>query len=279
MINLEKLKDTAANDGIGINLVLKEYIHLLILDYLFKNDFFSYIVFQGGTALRFAYKGVRYSEDLDFVLSDIKGGFFEKIPKKLQYLASYIDRFIPFAKNIQLAIQKNDKMIKRFVVSMALEGFQVLDKTNIEFVSVPSHENQVMIISKEGVSASPAIAVESPTEILSDKFIAFGARKYLKGRDIWDIFFLLDSLQTKIDDNVVKMCKVKLSDYGLIKSEFASKYKKNYLLLRDKGSAVMKDEMDKFLPLAYRKLYNTGYGRICDKVLDAVETIKERAGL
>jgi predicted nucleotidyltransferase component of viral defense system len=278
MIDLERIKDAAANDGVTVSLALKEHIHFLVLDYLFKNDFFSNIVFQGGTALRLAYKGVRYSEDLDFVIKDIKSGFFEKIPEKLNQLASYLDRLIPFAKNIRLAVQKNDRMIKRFIISIAAEGFQALDKTNIEFAAVPSYENRVLIISKEGIQASPAICVESPAEILSDKFVAFGARKYLKGRDIWDIFFLSDSLQTGIDDNVVKMCKAKISDYGLTADEFAAKYKKNYSLLQNEGPGILKDEMDKFLPLAYRKLYKPGYGVVCGKVLEVVRALKERGG-
>ena len=276
MINLEKIKDKAAADGIGFNLVLKEYIHFLVLDYMFKNDLFSYIVFQGGTALRFAYKGVRYSEDLDFVLKERKGGFFDKIPDKLNNLPSYIDKLIPFAKNIRLKTQKQSPTIKRFIISMAVEGFLALDKTNIEFAAVPSYESRVMIIDKEDMPVNPAVAVESPAEILSDKFIAVGARKYVKGRDIWDIFFLLNTLHTKIDDNVIKMCKAKISDYGLAPDEFTAKYQKNYLLLQNEGHMILKEEMDKFLPSAYKKLYKTDYRVICNEALDALKLIKEK---
>jgi len=279
MITLGKIKETAAADGIGVNLVLKEYIHFLILDYLFKNDFFSYIIFQGGTALRFAYKGVRYSEDLDFVLKENKSVFFNKIPDKLDHLCSYVDRFIPFAKNIRLKTQKNSPTIKRFVISMAVDGFLALDKTNIEFAAVPSYENQIMIIGREDMPVSPAVAVESPEEILSDKFVAVGSRKYIKGRDIWDIFFLLNTLHTKVDDNVIKMCRNKISDYGLALDEFIAKYQKNYSLLQEEGHAILKEEMDEFLPLAYKKLYKTDYRMVCDEALKAIKIIREGACL
>lgn len=273
MITLDKIKEKAINDRVGVNLVLKEYIHFLILDYLFRNDFFSHIVFQGGTALRFAYKGVRYSEDLDFVLKENDSAFFDKITKKLGHLCYYVDEFIPFAKNIRLKAQKNSPTIKRFILSMAVDTFQALDKTNIEFVAVPSYENKVIIINKEDIPANPAIAVESPAEILSDKFVAFGSRKYIKGRDIWDIFFLLDTLHVAIDDNVIKMCKSKISDYGLILDEFLAEYQKNCILLQEDGHAILKKEIDKFLPSAYKNLYKADYHKVCGEVLKILKAV------
>jgi len=108
MISIEKARKKAEKEGVSANLVIKEYIHFLILEYFFKHGGFSNIVFQGGTALRLVYKGVRYSEDLDFVLKKKDNNFFKSLFEDyLKKLPAHIDKFIPFANDIRLKVQKD----------------------------------------------------------------------------------------------------------------------------------------------------------------------------
>lgn len=116
MINLTEIEEKARLEGVSINLILKEYIHFFVLEYLFRSGHFSHLVFQGGTALRFAYAGVRYSEDLDFVLNRKNKQFLASLTKKMGHLTTHIDKFLPFAKDIQLRIQKNTPNFKRFIL-------------------------------------------------------------------------------------------------------------------------------------------------------------------
>jgi predicted nucleotidyltransferase component of viral defense system len=49
-----------------------EILQLLLLDNLYSLSGSENIIFQGGTALRWVYGGLRFSEDLDFVTSQSK---------------------------------------------------------------------------------------------------------------------------------------------------------------------------------------------------------------
>jgi len=44
-----------------------EALQLILLDNLYAQSGSEHIIFQGGTALRWVYSGMRFSEDLDFV--------------------------------------------------------------------------------------------------------------------------------------------------------------------------------------------------------------------
>jgi predicted nucleotidyltransferase component of viral defense system len=54
---------------------LREYLQMYFLYTLFKKKFYTNLVFTDGTALRFVHKIRRFSEDLDFSLSDKAQGY------------------------------------------------------------------------------------------------------------------------------------------------------------------------------------------------------------
>ena len=62
-----------------------ELLQLILLDNLYAQSGSDRIIFQGGTALRWVYGGMRFSEDLDFVtdlpkedVKNILAGAFQK---------------------------------------------------------------------------------------------------------------------------------------------------------------------------------------------------------
>ncbi len=275
MVELDKIKKRARLEAVGINLILKEYIHFFVLEYLFKSGYFSHLVFQGGTALRFAYGGVRYSEDLDFVLRRKDNEFLNSLIKGMNHLPAHIDRLLPFTKKIQLKIQKNTPDFKRFTLALEVETMMAKDKTHIEVLNIPSYDNQVMIIRREDIPVSPAITVESPKEILGDKFMALGSREYLKGRDIWDIYFLLSVLNVSLSKDILKMVQKKIIDYHTDYKEFNLKFEKSIALLKERGGYILKREMDKFLPVYYRKSFDKKYKTISEEVLNASLWLKD----
>ncbi len=59
-----------------------EALQLILLDNLYAQSGSEHIIFQGGTALRWVYGGMRFSEDLDFV-THLKAGDLEKILSKI----------------------------------------------------------------------------------------------------------------------------------------------------------------------------------------------------
>jgi len=273
MINAEKIKKRAEAEGVSVNLIFKEYLHFSVLDYLFRKGLFANLVFQGGTALRFVYQGVRYSEDLDFVLRRKNNHYFNRLFEILKSLPAYLDKFVPFTPIIQIKLQKSTSLLQRYVLIVEGEFLRGKDRTHIEIAPVPSYDNRAVILKLEDLALNPAIVVESPAEILSDKFIAFGARRYLKGRDIWDINFILETLSVAVNKEILRMVKKKISDYNLSTAEFFRGLEKNIFLLKKKGKVILKKEMERFLPKNYQNLSASRYEEICQREVEILSKL------
>ena len=269
-MDLRKIKEKARTQGVSVPLVLKEQLHFLVLEYLFRQGAFSDLVFQGGTALRIVYKGVRYSEDLDFVLRRRNSSFFAGFSRALEGLPSYVDKFIPFGQSIRLKVQKKTPTFQRLALTMRVDALNLTERVQIEIAHVPSYENETVIVQSEDLPLTPAIRVETAREILSDKFCAFGSREYVKGRDIWDIHFLLHTLKVIFDREVKKTIHRKISDYGLKEKEFFKGFIRNLSILEKEGISILKTEMDRFLPSSYRNLFSEKYPELCQGVLGAL---------
>jgi predicted nucleotidyltransferase component of viral defense system len=78
--------------------ILKEYLQIVVLDYLYSHSTYSKLVFYGGSSLAQCYGLPRLSEDLDFV--DIKGDFdIDKLGRDLAlYFNKRTDMKVTFSK-------------------------------------------------------------------------------------------------------------------------------------------------------------------------------------
>ena len=275
-MNIDNLIKKAREEKISLNLIFKEYLHSVILDYFFRKGLFDTLVFQGGTAIRFFYQGVRYSEDLDFVIKGEKKKSFspDNIRRKLESISSYIEKTIPIVKNSKFKIQKEEELIGRYLLSSEIEVLNINDRTRIEIGFVPSYTDKVYFLYNEYLTFPPVVIVESAKEILSDKIVAFGGRNYLKGRDIWDIYFLSDTVHLKIDENTREMVEKKISDYRLEKSRFLKKLKENLDILKERGEEILNIEMRRFLPYRYQKMFRNQYKDICNRVGEIFKDLK-----
>ena len=263
MMTIEGIRQKAAADKVSVSLLFKEQVQLIILDYLFRKGLFSQMVFQGGTALRLAYQGVRYSEDLDFVLQKKNAPCFKDMHVLLQPITGHIQKFIPFIKQAQLKAQKESSSFKRYCLILETDFLPAKDKTNIEIANVPSRRPQTIIIRHADMVLSPAVTVERPEEILSDKLLAFSARDYIKGRDLWDIYFLLNTMKMTLGPDIVTLLKKKILDYDMTPKEFLNSLKKRVEALSTNGTSILREEMDRFLPGHYREAFKSQYADIC----------------
>ncbi|MBU1122170.1 MAG: nucleotidyl transferase AbiEii/AbiGii toxin family protein [Candidatus Omnitrophica bacterium] len=271
MIDINKIKDKAAEERVSISLVFKEHVHFFVLDYLFKKGMFSYLVFQGGTALRLVYNGLRYSEDLNFVLNKKNSGFFKKISGEIKLLPSYLEKSFSFVRKSELKVQKDTSSFKRYCLILQTDFLPAKDKTNIEIVSIPSYKNKQVILQRSEIPVAPVISVETPQEIFSDKIIAFGARQYLKGRDIWDIHFMSNTMKIVLTSEVIDMVDKKLSDYNLSRANFITDFNKKLIVLKKQGGNILRQEMERFLPLDYRQAFKKNWLDICNDVVSILE--------
>ncbi|MEW5814810.1 MAG: nucleotidyl transferase AbiEii/AbiGii toxin family protein [Spirochaetota bacterium] len=273
MMTIELIKKKAAQEEIGFALVLKEYVHLVILDYVFRKELFSNLVFQGGTALRLAYQGVRYSEDLDFVLNKKNKWFWNKLFQEFKPVVSRLKNFMPFIHEARLKLQKQSETFQRFHLIIDADGLASKDRTNIEIANIPAYTHQVKILRYPDLALSPALVVEKPEEIFSDKVVAVFARDYIKGRDLWDLHYLINTLKLTLTPEIVKMAKKKIRDYGHEVNKFTREMSSRFVVLEKEGPEILKTEMDLFLPSAYRRIYSAGYAEICREELDVFKKI------
>lgn len=277
MMNANQIKQMAQNDNVSMALVFKEQVQVVVLDYLFSKGLFTKMVFQGGTALRLAYQGVRYSEDLDFVLSKNHRDDFKNLGDQIYPLAAHVKKRLPMVSGARLKAQEASDTFLRYCLIIESDFLSANDKTNIEIANVPSYDPQTVMIRHAALALSPAVVVESPPEILSDKIVAVAARPYLKGRDVWDIYFLMKTLNVPLSSEVIAMARHKMSDYQLDRQDFSRRMGQQISHLKQDGARILREEMDRFLPESYRGIYAPQYPDICAFACGVLERYLEAA--
>jgi len=171
---------------------VREYCQARILQFLQESGAFRSWIFHGGTALRFLYMLPRYSEDLDFALESSKvalniGGVMASVGKSFEAEAYGID------------IKIND----RAAVKSAFIRFPGLPHE----LGLSPHRSAVLSVKVEVDSNPPAGGITETSVIrryvmlnvlhydkaslLSGKLHAILVRPYIKGRDLYDLFWYL----------------------------------------------------------------------------------------
>ncbi|MGB9749945.1 MAG: nucleotidyl transferase AbiEii/AbiGii toxin family protein [Caldisericia bacterium] len=247
---MKTLKDFLAfskETEVDIKFLLREYLQKWILLYLNKEGFFKEGVFQGGTCLRMVYENSRFSEDLDFVFKNINLKIFQDINKILEDLDNFLKNRIVFLEKSNLNLQKANENFKRYTMNFWIKEIGKIS-INLEFANIPSYINKIELIVLD-IYNFP-ILCETREEILIDKIVAFGLRDYIKGRDIWDIKYLMDKI-SKFD---LRLINKKIRDYGKDYKFYTDKTRKNLDLLNKDGEKILSFEMKRFFP---KKLYET----------------------
>lgn len=174
--------------------IAREYLQARILESLQNGGGMIPLAFQGGTALRFLYDLPRYSEDLDFTLEHPSAGF------ELRKFLDKIQR--EFEKENYLV---NVKLNTKRVVHSALVRFPGL----LYELGLSTQRNQVLSVKLEVDTNPPAGAGLETTivrrhvalqlqhhdrpSLLAGKIHALLQRDYIKGRDIYDLFWYLSN--------------------------------------------------------------------------------------
>jgi predicted nucleotidyltransferase component of viral defense system len=260
-----QIEEFSRRQGIAAEMdqnLVKEAIHLHLLSAMSDAGILRHAVFQGGTALRLCYGGDRYSEDLDFVCGKA-GSYFtdvefkELIEAALETTKKTLNRdFGIAADRISLKKPPHPDLVKQEPITVA--AWQIIvpieatpraprSLVKIEFANVPAYETKPM-----PVRATPGLVqvqdviltVETPNEILADKAVALTAREALKFRDVWDVWFLQNKLDAKVDREVVQK---KFADYGT--SDMEAKAEKRLAELSSEATPnAFLSEMKRFLP-------------------------------
>jgi len=192
MLTLEQIKK-----NIGIETFnrspkasLIEYLQYEILDSLFKQKNSENLSFIGGTSIRIVYQSQRFSEDLDF---DNFGLSFEDLKKLLDNTAKDMK-----IKGFELEFKFVEKMAFHCYIKFPnILFFNELSKNNDEklLIRIDAVEKDkditpdMYILNNFGVYRK--ILVNPADIILSQKILAILERKREKGRDFYDVSYLL----------------------------------------------------------------------------------------
>lgn len=237
-----------------------ELLQLILLDSLYAQSGSEHMIFQGGTALRWVYGGMRFSEDLDFVTNLPTARIIKILDRTFQNAQrACIAQFGP-GQSEQKSKSARKEATKTFFIFRP-ETQRERIAVRLEFESLkPGNkpESQKFILrdlpSVSGLItggklimpySSSIVIAETPEEILSDKIRAIYERKYLKGRDIYDIWWLRKLLKvapawTKVRD--------KLSMY---QTPFVPAREADYFQKRASVSSIVgaiKRDLPRFLP-------------------------------
>lgn len=258
----EHLVRSAQDRDVAPEAVLREEIQKACLAHLSLRGFFKEHVFQGGTALRLVYGSPRYSEDLDFVLLRDTIST-EKVD--VSALKRFLGSVFPYA-SVEVREQKHTPGLHRYAVRVSVTELRKSVRINLEIAGVPSRDNEVLLFAYPPFN--PAVRVETQREILADKLVALALRKYVKGRDLWDIYFLVKQKGLTAD---IAFAEVKAGDYGCSKSEFHARLKEGLRRVATDGCAVLAREMPRFLPRSVLQLYAySGWAEVTEAVLGLV---------
>lgn len=171
--------------------VLKEYIQLMVLDYLADTPYISRLAFIGGTNLRLI-KGIdRFSEDLDFDCKDFsEAEFMEMTAGVVAFLRnSGLDVDFRDKVNPKLTAFRRNIYFPEFLFELGLTGHRderFLLKIEAQDQGVP-YPVETRPVQRCGFFFS--LPVPPDSVLLGMKLSALLARA--KGRDFYDCMFLM----------------------------------------------------------------------------------------
>ncbi len=248
MINeyLEKIVREEKSKGsspLYIRSLLKEYLQVLVLEYIYTSDYKSKFIFTGGTCLRHVFGLERLSEDLDFdVLEDVD------VESLVEELEKYFKEKL-FYKELKISIkQKRRQVLLKFPclqkLGLAQESesdllYIKMDIAKIVGVSFKTEKTSKNIFGSNFVILHydlPSLFAGKITAILTRNLLEGNEnREVLKGRDIFDLLWYLKKgikpnlffLQERLGENIteVELKKRLFEKVGLATTKFKKDFK------------------------------------------------------
>jgi len=239
-----------------------EIAQLILLHQLYSLSGSRELIFQGGTALRWCYGGSRFSEDLDFVTPIGADAVRAKLNRTLKAVErEMIPHFGPGALTLSDKSTRPDtlKLFADYRPTASREKISVkLEFEGIRKESLPETKNLIL-------SALPAVSyliasgdfrvprpnavlvVETLPEILSDKIRALLERRYLKGRDIFDLWYLRTVLNATADKEMIER-KFRMYAWPFQAARNLDFFADPSSVAREEQKTAIREDLVRFLP-------------------------------
>ncbi len=170
---------------------LREALQLLCLKILQDKGYFSNMAFVGGTALRILYDMRRFSEDMDFSVIDKKGYDFTDLTRvmkrELELNNLKVNTKPKTAKTVQSCMLKFPGLIKNVGLS-AHEDQNLSIKIEVDSNPPAGWHAESTIVNKLYVLNVTHLGI---TSLYATKLHACFFRKFVKGRDFYDLLWYL----------------------------------------------------------------------------------------
>src|SRR3989339_1326882 len=174
--------------------ILREYLQYKILEIIFNSKYAQKVVFLGGTALRIIYNNSRFSEDLDFdnfkLTEEQFADLANEVKKGLELQGYEVE-----IKNVFKGAYRSYIRMPKVLFDNDMSDIQE-EKILIQIDTIShafDYQKDTKILNKFDVFTQ---IFTTPIDILlSQKIYAALNRKRAKGRDFFDIVFLIP--QTK----------------------------------------------------------------------------------
>lgn len=195
--------------------ILREYLQYKILEIIFNTKVAAKLSFLGGTALRIIHDNTRFSEDLDFDNFKLSENDFVLLTKEIQSglkLEGYeVEIRNVMKRAFRCYIKLSQVLFENAVSDLKQEKIMIqVDTEPHDFAYQPGK----VFINKFDVFTQ--ISVTPPDVLLAQKIYALLNRKRAKGRDFYDVIFLLQ--KTKPNYGYLKQ-KLGLADKQELKKK------------------------------------------------------------
>jgi len=201
MLSLDQILNFARGGDIPLDRkkqILAEYLQCEILDSLTKNKLSDKLHFIGGTALRIFYHLPRFSENLDFDNFGLSEKQFSLLIKSaikdLNLKGFEIEHLVKFKMAYHCYFRFTGLLYKYKISPLSKEKILIkIDLTHQNYKIKPD----ILFFNKYGILEQ--IKVNLLDILFSQKALAVLGRKTSKGRDFFDLIFLMGLTEPNFD--------------------------------------------------------------------------------
>lgn len=185
--------------------ILREYLQYKILEIIFNSKYAQDLVFLGGTALRIVYNNSRFSEDLDFDNLRLTPEQFADLASEVIKKGLELQGYEVEIKNVFKGAYRSYIRMPKVLFDNDMSDMQE-ENIMIQIDTVPhvfDYKKDTKILNKFDVFTQ---IFTTPIDILlSQKIYAALNRKRAKGRDFFDIVFLIPQTKPNYEYLEVKL--------------------------------------------------------------------------
>jgi len=199
---IKLLKDSASGDKFFRRNLLKNYLQILVLDFIYSHKDYGRLIFYGGSCLSHCYDLPRLSEDLDFVdmkknialkklAKDLENYFKENSDLKVRAVEQKFRVYLKFPLLHELELSEKGESDLLFLKVEIFKGFDFCQTYKIEIIPLFKF-NKTILIKTFDLPTLMATKIRAVLQRKWEKIDKKGKMAVkVKGRDYFDLMWYL----------------------------------------------------------------------------------------